>query len=340
MKHDDDEGVFLHGTENAARGMVNGCLFGALLWAIIFSLFWAVTAEASPPHNRPPDNRPPNGTQASQTTTIETGAEASSRSNSSAESLSTSTSSATGGTAHAEGGQGGHGGQGGTGGDAQSSATATNSGVNLSGGDTSFHSESNNTNVVLVPNNNTENCLRVWGLSWGNSSGAGGIGVPQRSAACDYEQAADDAAALGNHKMAWYWRCHKKNIYKPFRKGNRTAPEAIRACFDEMSTLLDMQDPEPVPTGSVIITEDEYDSLLMAQVQQEELEQLEDRYAQQQSLIEELQDEIEDHDLEQAEIERLKREAAELRRAQEARKAAELQQQQKFKERLRAKEDE
>jgi len=116
----------------------------------------------------------------------------------------------------------------------------------LQGGDTTFNSSNESSNVVLVPNNNTENCLRVWGLSWGNSSGAGGIGYPHRSAPCDYEQAADDAGALGDHRLAWYWRCHKSNVNKPFREkrgwfaGRENTEAAIRACFEKMGGFLDV----------------------------------------------------------------------------------------------------
>jgi hypothetical protein len=80
--------------------------------------------------------------------------------------------------------------------------------------------------------------------------------------------------------------------------------------------------PEPVPTGMVQISETEYEDLLIAQVQQEELdeytEQAEYRYAQQQSLLEELERELKNHDLEQAELDRLKRELAkdDIRRAE------------------------
>jgi hypothetical protein len=168
-----------------------------------------------------------------------------------------------------------------------------------------------------VPNNNTENCLRVWGLSFGRDGTAGGLGVPQRSAACDYEQAADDAAALGNHRLAWYWRCHKKNIYKPFKQRGEDSATAIVQCYNEMWQLL-APEPDPQPVGYQLVPDDEYEELLMAQVQQEEIELLEDKYASQQSLIEELQAEIAEHDDEQADIERLKRESAALRAAQQA----------------------
>jgi hypothetical protein len=117
--------------------------------------------------------------------------------------------------------------------------TLTSGDTNVTTGDTSFNSESTNTNVVLVPNNNTEGCLRVFGLSFGNSSGAGGIGYPYRSAACDFEQAADDAAAIGDHNMAWFWRCHKKNVWKPFRRPDTTKEQAIEACHARMIQFLD-----------------------------------------------------------------------------------------------------
>jgi hypothetical protein len=247
-----------------------------------------VMADNKPPHNRPPDNRPPDrGQETSQTQTQEATAKSSSRASS--ESVSGAEASATGGSAHAQGGEGGAGGAGGA-------ASATNDGVQNST-EINSRTENNSTNIVLVPNNNTENCLRVWGLSFGREGTAGGIGVPTRSAACDFEQAADDAAALGNHRLAWYWRCHKKNIYKPFKQNGEQKEVAIRQCYTEMWQLL-APEPDPTPVGYQLVSDDEYEELLMAQVQQEEIEQLEDRYAQQQSLIEEMQEE----DKQQADI--------------------------------------
>lgn len=122
-------------------------------------------------------------------------------------------------------------------------ATASNEGVNV-GGDSS-NVENNSSTVVLVPNNNTENCLRIWGIAFGNSNGSGGLGYPHRSAACDYEQAADDAGAVGDHNLAWYWRCHKKNVYKPFKvkvKGQSRQERnanAVEACHRKMVQFLD-----------------------------------------------------------------------------------------------------
>lgn len=287
--------------------MTKRAIYGAiaiLLFSIAFALFpMYAMADNKPPHNRPPDNRPPDrGQETSQTQTQEATAKSSSR----ASAESTSGASATGGSASAEGGAGGAGG----------AASATNDGVQNST-EINSRTENNSTNIVLVPNNNTENCLRVWGLSFGRDGTAGGIGVPTRSAACDFEQAADDAAALGNHRLAWYWRCHKKNIYKPFKQKGEDNQTAITQCYNEMWQLL-APEPDPEPVGYQLVPDEEYQELLMAQVQQEEIELLEDRYSQQQSLIEELQEEIAEHDAEQADIERLKREAASLRAAQEA----------------------
>jgi len=81
--------------------------------------------------------------------------------------------------------------------------------------------------------------------------------------------------------------------------------------------------PDPIPAGSVVITESEYDDLLVAQVAQEDFEehaeQTEYRYAQQQSLIEALQEEVDDFESEADEIERIKREQAVLKAAEEER---------------------
>jgi hypothetical protein len=79
--------------------------------------------------------------------------------------------------------------------------------------------------------------------------------------------------------------------------------------------------PEPVPTGMLLIGEDEYEELqLMAENSEEveeHFEQAETRYAQQQSLIEELQEDLEEHEDNLEELDRLKREAAALRAKQE-----------------------
>lgn len=128
-----------------------------------------------------------------------------------------------------------------TGGNA-TGGSATGMGGYADGGnssvDTSINTRTSNVNAVLVPNNNTAGCLRVYGLSFGNGEGAGAFGVPFRDKACDFEQAADDAAATGAHEIAWYWRCHKPNLYKQFKERGNSREEAISSCHQKMVGLL------------------------------------------------------------------------------------------------------
>lgn len=130
---------------------------------------------------------------------------------------------ATGGAAYADA----------TGGEAEATAMsgANNEGIDI---DASDHSENNNTNVVLVPNNNTENCLRVWGISFGNGDGAGGIGIPWRSKKCDFEQAADDAFAAGERELGWFWKCQNPNLYKSFKDKGESNEQAQEDCHARM----------------------------------------------------------------------------------------------------------
>ena len=104
-----------------------------------------------------------------------------------------------------------------------------------------MRSENTSINTVLVPNNNTEACLRVFGFSFGNGDGAGAFGIPWRSKPCDYEQAADDAAATGDHSLAWFWRCHKKNIRAPFERRGSTNEQATEACWRRMTQFLTLE---------------------------------------------------------------------------------------------------
>ena len=94
----------------------------------------------------------------------------------------------------------------------------------------------------------------------------------------------------------------------------------------DMSHLYNEQaiapEPEPVATGMIQVSEDEYNDLMVQAVQKEEFEEAvergEYRYAQQQSLIEELQEQVAEHEDDDEKLERLKQEAAALRAAQEA----------------------
>ncbi len=97
--------------------------------------------------------------------------------------------------------------------------------------------ENNSSNVVLVPNNNTESCLRVVGIAWGKNGESGALGWPFRSKKCDYEGNADDAFAQGNLELGWWWKCQSSNNYDPFVERRKGIPrrvendEAKTACF-------------------------------------------------------------------------------------------------------------
>ena len=109
----------------------------------------------------------------------------------------------------------------------EAAASATNEGNALS---VNSRYESGPADLVLVPNNNTENCLRVFGFSFGNREGSGMLGVPFRSKSCDYEQAADDAFAAGERELGWFWKCQNKSLYKTFQLDGMSKDEAKDLC--------------------------------------------------------------------------------------------------------------
>ena len=95
-------------------------------------------------------------------------------------------------------------------------------------------SEARAPDILMVPNNNTEKCLRIFGLAFSTQDGGGGIGFPWRSAACDFEQAADDAFAGGERDLGWFWKCQSKNLYKPFRSKGESKESAMTDCHNRM----------------------------------------------------------------------------------------------------------
>lgn len=236
-------------------------------------------AYATPPDNRPPDNRPPNqesvnvnSNQSSNTaySLSQAGADASASADATG---GTSAAEATGGTASAQGGN-----------------------VTVNDGGTSFNSESSNTNVVLVPNNNTAGCMRVYGLSFGNGDGAGGLGLPFRDKACDYEQAADDAAAAGEHDIAWFWRCHKKNLYKPYKDSGETDEQAVGQCYTAMRQMLGFEDTR-ARLDSI-----EHSQILLAELSDEEAAELKAKIAALEAELAEREAKIEEYEQTQEQI--------------------------------------
>jgi len=84
--------------------------------------------------------------------------------------------------------------------------------------------ESGPGDLILVPNNNTEGCLRVIGLAWGDKDASAMLGFPFRSKACDFEGSGDDAFAQGQAKQGWFWKCQSKNLYKRFKEPGKKYP--------------------------------------------------------------------------------------------------------------------
>jgi hypothetical protein len=108
--------------------------------------------------------------------------------------------------------------------------------------------ENNSSNVVLVPNNNTESCLRVWGIAFGKNGESAALGIPWRSKQCDFEQAADDAFAAGERELGWFWKCQNKSLYRIFRLDGMSDDEAKLECHkksvgmnDALKTIDDLK---------------------------------------------------------------------------------------------------
>jgi hypothetical protein len=109
------------------------------------------------------------------------------------------------------------------------SSSSSNEGIDIDASENN-KIENNSSNTVLVPNNNTESCLRVFGIAWGKGGESGALGVPWRSAKCDFEQAADDAFAAGERELGWFWKCKNKNLYKGFKLDGMSKDEAMHQC--------------------------------------------------------------------------------------------------------------
>ena len=115
----------------------------------------------------------------------------------------------------------------------ESISSSSNEGNTLEGGDVNVGGDSvenNSSNVVLVPNNNTESCVRVWGIAFGRDADSAALGIPWRSKACDYEQAADDAFAAGARELGWFWKCQNQSLAKGFKQDGMSMDEARNEC--------------------------------------------------------------------------------------------------------------
>ena len=121
------------------------------------------------------------------------------------------------------------------------SASSSNDGVQVDASDQSSV-ENNSSNVVLVPSNNTESCVRVWGIAFGKDGTSGALGIPWRSKRCDLEQAADDAFAGGERDLGWFWKCHNKSLYKAFQSKGESPESAIDDCHTRMLATTSTSD--------------------------------------------------------------------------------------------------
>lgn len=99
--------------------------------------------------------------------------------------------------------------------------------------------------LTLVPQGHTAGCQRTYGISFGNTDSAGGIGWPFRDKDCDYDNEAADAFASGQHKIGWYWNCHKKSAYKPFKDKGESVEKARDDCYQKMLSLYVVVPPRP-----------------------------------------------------------------------------------------------
>ena len=117
---------------------------------------------------------------------------------------------------------------------AQSDAAANNEGNSLS---VESNYESGPADIFMVPQGHTSNCMRTYGISFGDKNGGGGIGWPFRDNSCDFDNEAADAFAAGQHKIGWWWNCQKRSSYKVFKSKGMKKEAAVNACVDKMMDL-------------------------------------------------------------------------------------------------------
>ena len=249
-----------------------------------------------------------------------------------------SSSSSEGGSATAEGGSAEVGDTTATGGNAEGGSVGditVNTGNEIPA-DTTHKADiriENTPDVVTITPGSGDSCKAHVGFSASVPGIGTGMTIPLPGKECRKLRAYDRAVAMEQWQAAEIMFCSLKEVKAEFRGFGLN-------CVDILTLYVV---PSPTETiGQIILTGDEYDALLVAQVQKEEfedaVEQAENRYSQQQSLINALQEEVAGFDSEADELERLKKEAARIAAEQEARKQAEALSRAKFKERLAKKE--
>lgn len=196
-----------------------------------------------------------------------------------------------------------------TGGDANSTSDAV---ANSSGGSSNVSTRNESTSLVLTGARDTAECFTKVTIG----AEGFGIGFSRKDAYCQKVRRIAVQLERQNWEAAARLECTLRVWKEVYGKDTEQCVRDVHAGPIE----------EPVPTGFIAVPQEEYDNLLMAQVQQEELdeaiEQTEYRFAQQQNLIEELK---EDHADDDEELERLRREVAAQKKQMEeeaARRAA------------------
>ncbi len=200
---------------SAARGIIHGLLVSVLLWALIFVAWSSINVAFAGGKMLNPDK------VIYQNNTVTNNRNQDQAQDQAQEQAQSQSAEAIG-----------------IGGDAAAAAEAINEGNSLA---VNQNYESGPADAVLVPNNNTENCLRVIGLMFGNKDGSGMLGLPFRSKKCDFEQAADDAFAGGERELGWFWKCHNPNLYRQFRDPREKRPKMIDDCVKRMVGPITIQ---------------------------------------------------------------------------------------------------
>ena len=100
-----------------------------------------------------------------------------------------------------------------------------------------FNTSNESHNTVMVPNNNTEGCLRVFGLGFPTSQGSVVMGIPWRSQTCDLKDASKDAFAQGNLMLGWMLKCKMKAMRKAFGSEQKCLDNVIE--ISALTTEID-----------------------------------------------------------------------------------------------------
>lgn len=237
------------------------------------------------------------------------------------------------GGAGGDGGEGGAGGIGGEGGSAEAEADA--SVVNNITGDTipadTTHRAKikieNTPDIVTVTPGSGDTCKAHIGFGVAVPGLGTSMNIPLPGKECRKLKAYDRAIAMRQWQAAEIMFCSLKEVKAEFKSFGLK-------CVDILTLHLHRLTPDPEPVaGKVSITQAEYAELQFAQVQAEDYEEQQqmvaDKFAQYDNLIEERQAE---HERDDAEIERLRREAAALRAAEKEREEREMTKQSAFSE--------